>query len=279
MIAAGTTVINHGICFRTPERILDEWGRDFGIIDLTTRRLEPHFDKVEKMIGARRVGPEEINANNRIFRKGCEGLRLHGGPMTLNMQPCGSCGPCNLGCPEDKKGSTVINYLPAAVQRGARIYRNCRAETIEVEGSKVKAVRTKQVTVRAPIVIVAGGAVNSPALLLSSLEGGAAEVATTHVKPVVMMNKREVNKIDAARFRPNDLTVFSAHPQGGCPMGSDPRRSVVDSECRVHGIDGLYVCDASVFPSPVGINPMISIMALASLTAEQIRNDSGRAGD
>lgn len=406
----GTTVINHGICFRTPERILDEWNRDFGIIDLTTRRLEPHFDKVEKMIGARRVGTEEINANNQIFRKGCEGLRLHGGPMTLNMQPCGSCGPCNLGCPEDKKGSTAINYLPAAVQRGARVYRNCRAETIEVEGSKVKAVRTKHVTVRAPIVIVAGGAVNSPALLLSSglgrvlpalgsavslhplvpllivsdtplnsmrglphsyycdeffnkdddflfeglfvsigvfatglggfgrghrecmkqfpnlgltyvqlrdrtrgrvvmrgnhpvvkyemnredqervrkalkllaticLEGGAAKVATTHVKPVVMMNKREVNKIDAATFRPNDLTVFSAHPQGGCPMGSDPRRSVVDSDCRVHGIEGLYVCDASVFPSPVGINPMISIMALASLTAERIRNGFGRAGD
>lgn len=404
----GTTVINHGICFRTPERILDEWARDFGIVDLTTRRLEPHFEKVEKMIGARRIGLEEINLNNQIFKKGCEGLGLRGGPMTLNMEPCGSCGPCNLGCPEDKKGSTAINYLPAAVQLGARIYRNCRVETVEVETGKVKAVRTKQFTVRAPIVIIAGGAVNSPALLLRSglgrgvpalgsavslhplipllivsgtplnsmrglphsyycdeffnkdddflfeglfvsigvfatglggfgrehreymkqfpnlglayvqlrdrtrgrvvmrgghpvvkyemnredqerarkalkllaticLEGGAAKVTTTHVKPVVMTDKREVTKIDGATFRPNDLTVFSAHPQGGCPMGSDPRQSVVDSECKVHGVEGLYVCDASVFPSPVGINPMISIMALASLTAERIRIGSGRA--
>ena len=102
------------------------------------------------------------------------------------------------------------------------------------------------------------------------LQGGAAKVATTHVKPVVMTDKRDIAKIDSAPFRSNDLTVFSAHPQGGCPMGSDPDRSVVDPLCRVHGVDGLYVCDASVFPSPVGINPMISIMGLASLTAERI---------
>ena len=50
----GTTVINHGICFRTPERVLDEWRRDYGIHDLTMRILEPHFDKVEGMIGARK---------------------------------------------------------------------------------------------------------------------------------------------------------------------------------------------------------------------------------
>jgi choline dehydrogenase-like flavoprotein len=85
-----------------------------------------------------------------------------------------------------------------------------------------------------------------------------------------MNNNDDIAEIDHATFRPNDLTVFSAHPQGGCPMGSDPRRSVVNSHCAVHGIRGLYVCDASVFPSAVGVNPMISIMALASLTAERI---------
>ena len=98
-------------------------------------------------------------------------------------------------------------------------------------------------------------------------------MATTHVKPVVMNTKDDIAKIDRATFRPNDLTVFSAHPQGGCPMGSDARRSVVDSHCAVHGIRGLYVCDASVFPSAVGVNPMISIMALASLTAERIAHE------
>lgn len=110
------------------------------------------------------------------------------------------------------------------------------------------------------------------------LEGGATQVATTHVKPVIMNSKSEISKIDQAMFRPNDLNIFSAHPQGGCPMGSDSRRSVVDFRCAVHGIRGLYVCDASVFPSPVGINPMISIMALASLTAQRIVERKTNAG-
>jgi choline dehydrogenase-like flavoprotein len=353
------------------------------------------------MIGARQLGVDDINANNQVFQRGCEKLGLHGSAMTLNMQPCASCGPCNLGCPEDKKGGTHINYLPKAVQHGARIFRNCRVESIEVDGGAVRSVRTNQVTVSAPLIIICAGAVNSPALLLRSgmgralpalgsavslhplipllivsdgplhsmrglphsyycdefftpeddflfeglfvsigvfstglggfgrqhrefmkqfpnlgltyiqlrdrsrgrvtlrnghpvvryemnhddrertrkalkllagicLEGGAAKVATTHVKPVVMRDKGDIAKIDQAPFRPNDLTVFSAHPQGGCPMGSDPARSVVDSHCAVHGIRGLYVCDASVFPSAVGVNPMISIMALASLTATRI---------
>jgi choline dehydrogenase-like flavoprotein len=397
----GTTVINHGICFRTPERILDEWKRDFGITDLTIPLLEPHFDKVEMMIGARKLAADEVNANNQVFKRGCEKLGLRGSIMTLNMQPCGSCGPCNLGCPEDKKGGTHINYLPSAVERGARIFRNCRVENIELNGGEVRSVKTNQLTVRAPIIIICAGAVNSPALLLRSgisralpavgtavslhplipllivsekplhsmrglphsyycdefftpeddflfeglfvsigvfstglggfgrqhrefmkqfpnlgltyiqlrdrsrgrvilrgghpvvryemnqddrertrkalkllagicLDGGAMTVATTHVKPVIMSRKDEIAKIDSAAFRPNDLTVFSAHPQGGCPMGSDRRRSVVSSDCAVHGIAGLYVCDASVFPSAVGVNPMISIMALASLTAARI---------
>lgn len=82
--------------------------------------------------------------------------------------------------------------------------------------------------------------------------------------------KSEIAKIDRAAFRSNDLTVLSAHQQGGCPMGSDPRRSVVDYHCAVHGIQGSYVCDVGVFPSAAGVNPMISIMALASLTARRI---------
>src|SRR5262245_61008531 len=75
----GTTVINHGICFRTPERILDEWQRDFGITGLSTRTLESHFHDVEAMIGARKLDADEINANNRVFQRGCEKLRLRGG--------------------------------------------------------------------------------------------------------------------------------------------------------------------------------------------------------
>jgi choline dehydrogenase-like flavoprotein len=108
------------------------------------------------------------------------------------------------------------------------------------------------------------------------LEGGAQQIVSTHTRPIIIDSPSDIGRLDQASYRPNDLTIFSAHPQGGCPMGSDARRSVVDSRLAVHGIQGLYVCDASVFPSPVGINPMISIMALASLTAERIIESHGR---
>jgi choline dehydrogenase-like flavoprotein len=55
----------------------------------------------------------------------------------------------------------------------------------------------------------------------------------------------------------------TAHPQGGNRMSADPSQGVVDASCRVHGYDNLYVCDASVFPTAVTVNPQLTVMALA----------------
>jgi len=63
--------------------------------------------------------------------------------------------------------------------------------------------------------------------------------------------------------KPEDLTLGSAHPQGGNPMSNDPSLGVVDSSFRVHGFQNLFVCDASVFPTTIRINPQLTIMAMA----------------
>ena len=68
--------------------------------------------------------------------------------------------------------------------------------------------------------------------------------------------------IDKHVRRPSDLNLNSAHPQGGNPMSDDEGLGVVDSSFRVHGHDGLFVCDASVFPTSLGINPQLTIMAM-----------------
>jgi choline dehydrogenase-like flavoprotein len=67
-----------------------------------------------------------------------------------------------------------------------------------------------------------------------------------------------------------DIQSGSSHPQGGNPMSDDPERGVVDSSFAVHGLDNAFVCDASVFPDAIGVNPMHTIMALALHAAPKV---------
>jgi cholesterol oxidase len=57
--------------------------------------------------------------------------------------------------------------------------------------------------------------------------------------------------------------ILTAHPLGGCPMGDDPRTSVVDDRCEVWGHPGLFVTDGSVIPGPLAVNPSLTIAAVA----------------
>jgi choline dehydrogenase-like flavoprotein len=69
---------------------------------------------------------------------------------------------------------------------------------------------------------------------------------------------------------PNRLAIFSAHQMGTCRIHRDRRYGVVDERCAVHGAEGLYVADGSVFPLASGVNPMLTIMALAHRTSSLI---------
>ncbi len=83
--------------------------------------------------------------------------------------------------------------------------------------------------------------------------------------------KADIPKLkDAVRENPDNLMLGSAHPQGGNRMGNNERECVVDSDCKVFGFDNLYVCDASVFPTALGVNPQLTVMALAALVADKI---------
>ncbi|TAK20709.1 MAG: GMC family oxidoreductase [Chloroflexota bacterium] len=69
---------------------------------------------------------------------------------------------------------------------------------------------------------------------------------------------------------PRFTGVGSAHDMGGCRMGEDPRRSVVDPDLRVHSMANLYVMGGCVFPTGGGLNPTLTIQALVWRAAERI---------
>ncbi|MGZ5311118.1 MAG: GMC family oxidoreductase, partial [Solirubrobacterales bacterium] len=76
-------------------------------------------------------------------------------------------------------------------------------------------------------------------------------------------------------FRAGGHKLFSAHQMGSCRMGEDPASSVAGPRGELHDVKGVWIGDASAFPTSSGTNPMVSIMALAHRTAEAIASDAG----
>ncbi|MDH3765392.1 MAG: GMC family oxidoreductase, partial [Nitrosopumilus sp.] len=102
-------------------------------------------------------------------------------------------------------------------------------------------------------------------------EIGADYVIGSHSDVTEIRSAQEIPKLEkAVRDNPDGLRVGSAHPQGGNKMGDDPEKAVVDSNCKVFGFKNLYCSDASVFPTSLGVNPQLTVMALGALTADKI---------
>ena len=83
------------------------------------------------------------------------------------------------------------------------------------------------------------------------------------------------DSVARSRSERNWSTLFSAHQMGSCRMGADPRTAVCDAGGEVFGVRGLFIADASAFPASSGVNPMVTIMALAHHTAQQIKERTG----
>jgi len=158
MGVGGSTIINSGTCFRTPEWLLREWGLD-------PDELGPIFDQVEEVIGVGPVGPEIMGANGELLEAGRQALGYSGGPIRRNARDCHGSGVCAFGCPLDAKQGMHVSYLPLAAAAGARVATGCKVERILVEGGRAVGVAGDDFTVRARRVVLAAGAVFTPFLL------------------------------------------------------------------------------------------------------------------
>ena len=72
-------------------------------------------------------------------------------------------------------------------------------------------------------------------------------------------------------LRPNGFNLFSAHQMSSCRIGGSPSQGVVNPEGETYEVQNLYVADSSIFPTAVGVNPMLAIMAAAHLIAQGIK--------
>jgi choline dehydrogenase-like flavoprotein len=173
----GGTTVNWSTSLRTPSDVLEEWERA-GMEGATSAEFARGFEVAERRMG---INTEDSapNRNNEALRSGCAALGYSTGVIPRNASDCQQrCGACGYGCPFDRKQSTMITFLEDAHKAGTRIVVRCHVERVLLEGGAAVGVvgwapddetgERRRVEVRAKAVVVAGGAVESPALLLRS---------------------------------------------------------------------------------------------------------------
>jgi choline dehydrogenase-like flavoprotein len=422
----GGTTVNWMVMLRTPDHVLDEWARRFGITGLSPRDMAPVFERIEREVHATRVPDDSHSPSNRVILDGARALGWRATPATINARGCVRAGTCSLGCRYDAKQGGLLTYLPRAFACGARLFANARVDRLEVTerataGNRAPRKRVHatvldpgtraaraSLTIDAPVVVLAAGAVGTPVILersglggggvgrylrlhpttcvlgryahdISPLMGtplsvtcdeflrhdangygfwiqcpslgaamaavamggfgashraamrqmqrtaplialtrdgadlqasngsvridrkgrtriryrlgpsdrahviagieaaarlhfaaGAREVVTLHTTPLAMTKEADLPRIREQRYGANDLSLFSAHVNGTCRMGTDPSRSGISQTGERHGVRGLYVADGSALPTALGVNPQETIMALSSVIAEGI---------
>jgi choline dehydrogenase-like flavoprotein len=419
----GGTTVNWTNSLRTKDWVREQWAREHGLEDVATDAFDGHLDAVWERLQVN-ADCSDYNGPHRAMQRGAEKLGWSFDVITRNWDRAkydpAMAGYMGFGDQSGAKQSTLKTYLQDAADHGAQIVTQCWAERVIVEDGRAVGVEATwsdredpsrppvKVTVRAPRVVVAGGALESPALLLRSGIGGPAVGSRLHIHPstaviadygedmkswwgapqaglvsefanvedgygflvegvqyttalgasavpftTAVEHKRSMAEFaNAATFvgllrdrghgrvtidengmavpwyaltdeldvrntrraieaqvrihhaagarriyglaqgqptwrvgddldayiarlhriplRAGGFKLFAAHQMGTCPMGSDPRTSVADPRGELHDVEGVWIGDASAFPTSSGTNPMITIMALAHRTAAHI---------
>lgn len=424
--AGGGTTVNWMLMLRTPEFVLDEWARRFGLRDLSPAVMAATFDRIERELHVDEVPDDAHSPANKVLLDGARALGWRARAARINAHGCLRAGSCSLGCRYQAKQSGLLTWLPRAFAHGARLFTEARAERIEVRepqsagnGRPVKRVHARvidpatgqpraELAIDTPLVVLAAGAVGTPVILQQSgmgggavgrflrlhpttavmgefehdiyplagipqsalcdeflgkgeheygfwlecpalspalgaiamssfgdahrqrmvrlyrtapiialtrdgadlddsngsvtvdrrgrrhiryrvgtsdtrtlarsveasarllLAAGAKHVHTLHTEPVVVSREADLAAIAQADYGPNRIGLFSAHVNGTCRMGYDSRTAAVNPEGERYGARGLYVCDGSILPTSLGVNPQETIMGLASILADRL---------
>ena len=422
----GGTTINWTNCLRTPDWVRRQWADEHGLEGVDGPDFDRHLDAVLTRIGATDKA-SDFNGPQQRMAEACErlGWSMHKTFRNADLEKYSpdTAGYIGFGDQSGSKLSGEKTWLRDAAEHGAEFVVRCSARKVLTENGAAAGVEavytgedgsTANVTVRAPKVVVAAGALESPALLLRSgiggpatgdylrlhpctavlgvygsdqqswwgaphaavvdefadtgdgygfliegaqyttaigasavpwtsgeahktvLEGfanGASFIALTRdhghgrvvldprgesapfydvtdeidqrnllagVEQIVRMHDAAgarqifvlaggmpvwrpgddldafVEQVKKIPLRAGGYKLFSAHQMGTCRMGTDPDTSVANPWGELHDVKGVFIGDGSAFPTPSGVNPMVSIMALAHRTAEAMAGTAAR---
>jgi long-chain-alcohol oxidase len=170
----GGTVVNYSTSFRTPDAIREDWAAH-GVHAFADRDFEASLDAVCERLGVNHEHSSP-SARDRALRDGCMALGWHVDRMSRNVRGCDQgevCGYCPFGCRLGAKQSAVKTWLADAHAAGTRILVGAKARNAVVENGAARGVEAvtdagHRVSVRSRAVVVACGAVQTPALLRRS---------------------------------------------------------------------------------------------------------------
>ncbi|WP_330180840.1 GMC family oxidoreductase N-terminal domain-containing protein [Nocardia sp. NBC_01503] len=406
-MVGGTTAINSGTAFRTPDAVLGEWLEAGFPLDFSPETFRGYLDEVATELGIAHADPRYLGRIADIIGKGADALGATHGPLPRNAVGCDGRGQCVYGCPTDAKRSSNVSWVPRALEAGAQLYTNLtvtrillndrRAVGVLAEGQDTHgAPRTLEIRSRA--VVIATGTLMTPLLLRRNgidlpalgrnlsvhpslgavammptpgtpwsgipqgyhvtglgdplctfegvsippqfaagvlpfhgarltewmnrwpyteqfgamvrdtgagsvqhgpggrtllrytvtprvqaalqhacaglaelfLHGGAEAVALPIAGMPPIRTLEQARAVAETRLTPRQFRMMGPHPLGTARMGGDARTAVVDFENRVFGTTGLYIADGSVVPTSLGVNPQVTIMAMALRAADAI---------
>ena len=175
----GSTLVNWTTSLRTPEPTLDHWHQRHGWSMADAAAMAPWFADAEARHGVM-PWPTPPNPNNAILGRGLAALGGQGKVVPRNVSGCWNLGACGLGCPTNAKQSALVALLPTVLDRGGRLLSRVRVDRLRIVGGRVEGVEAqaigpsghadagRRISVRARHVVLAAGAIGSPAILLRS---------------------------------------------------------------------------------------------------------------
>ena len=166
----GGTVVNWMTSIPAPVDVRAEWVAGHGIDGIDGAEFDDDVAAIEAELGV--AESTVIPPKDQAILRGAAALGWEAAPTRRNATDCGDCGSCPFGCPRGAKQSGIRVHLAAAHAGGARIVERASATRVLIEAGRAVGVEAtvdgRRLVARAPQVVVAAGALRTPAVLLAS---------------------------------------------------------------------------------------------------------------